>query len=110
MGRAEPSGARLTAKDAALVKGMIRRGDRLHDIAAWFGVNPARVSEVKDGGRHASVIGAPNEELPPKEPYPYSSGRAAHKAMTALEETALALDMAKKALDDALAEVRKPKS
>ena len=37
--RAKSSGIRLTEYDAALVKGMLARGDRQHDIAAWFGVN-----------------------------------------------------------------------
>jgi hypothetical protein len=34
--RAESSGVRLTRADAAIAKGMIARGDRHHDIAAWF--------------------------------------------------------------------------
>jgi hypothetical protein len=37
--RAQPSGITLSVADAALIKGMLRRGDRQHDIAAWFGVN-----------------------------------------------------------------------
>ena len=37
--RAKPSGIHLTDQDAAIVKGMLARGDRQHDIAAWFGVN-----------------------------------------------------------------------
>jgi hypothetical protein len=36
----------LTETDAALVKGMLRRGDRQHDVAAWFGVNGRRITEI----------------------------------------------------------------
>ena len=43
MSRANASGISLTAAHAALVKGMLKRGDRQHDIAAWFGVNGGRV-------------------------------------------------------------------
>jgi hypothetical protein len=39
--RAEPSGISLTSVDAAIVKAMLARNDRQHDIAAWFGVNGA---------------------------------------------------------------------
>ena len=48
--RAEPSGLALTAQDAALIRGMIDRGDRHHDIAAFFGVNQGRISGRS--GRH----------------------------------------------------------
>lgn len=67
--RAEPSGLTLTAKDAALIKGMIERGDRHHDIAAFFGVNQGRISEIKDGVRFANTPVTDPEDLPPKGPY-----------------------------------------
>jgi hypothetical protein len=67
--RAEPSGRSLTAEDAALIRGMIRRGDRHHDIAAFFGVNQGRIAEVKDGSRFPGVLPADADELPPKGPY-----------------------------------------
>jgi hypothetical protein len=44
--RAEPSGITLDESDAAIIKGMLARGDRQHDIAAWFGVNAGRVAEI----------------------------------------------------------------
>ena len=40
--RANPSGISLTEEDAAIAKGMLARGDRQHDVAAWFGVNGGR--------------------------------------------------------------------
>lgn len=59
------SGYALTGKDARIVLGMAARGDRNHDIAAWFGVNQGRIAEVKDGS-FGPVIAAPAEELPPR--------------------------------------------
>jgi hypothetical protein len=56
----------LTHKDATIVMGMLARGDKNHDIAAWFGENPARVAEVKDGEAFGVVPAAPAAELPPK--------------------------------------------
>ena len=44
--RAKPSGIILDETDAAIAKGMISRGDRQHDIAAWFGVNGGRIGEI----------------------------------------------------------------
>ena len=65
MARGKASGYVLTAKDAAIVLAMQARGDRDHDIAAWFGVNQGRVAEVKDG-KFGSVSLAPANDLPPK--------------------------------------------
>jgi hypothetical protein len=48
--------------------GMVARGDRDHDIAAWFGVNQGRIAEVKDGTKFGSVAAAPAAQLPPKGP------------------------------------------
>ncbi|QOZ20822.1 hypothetical protein XI02_42145 [Bradyrhizobium sp. CCBAU 21365] len=67
--RAEPSGLALTAQDAALIRGMIDRGDRHHDIAAFFGVNQGRIAEIKDGSRFPGVPAAAAKDLPPKGPY-----------------------------------------
>jgi hypothetical protein len=67
--RAESSGIALTAKDAALIRGMILRGDRKHDIAAFFGVNPGRVADVESGRLFPSVAAAPATDLPPVGPY-----------------------------------------
>src|SRR5947209_6399358 len=55
--RARPSGRRLTETDAAVVKGMAERGDRHHDIAAWFGVNQGRIAEVlaRDTFPHSAI-------------------------------------------------------
>ena len=49
--RAESSGISITEEDAALIRGMILRGDRKHDIAAFFGVNPGRIADVESFSR-----------------------------------------------------------
>lgn len=67
--RAEPSGLTLTTNDAALILGMLLRGDRHHDIAAFFGVNQGRIAEIKDGLRFSDVMPADVDELPPRGPY-----------------------------------------
>jgi hypothetical protein len=46
--------------------GMLARGDRDHDIAAWFGVNQGRIAEVKDGSKFGIVAAAKSDQLPPK--------------------------------------------
>src|SRR5262245_52706318 len=68
MARGRASGYRLNAQDAAIVKGMLLRGDRDHDIAAWFGLNQGRVADVKDGRKFTSVAVAPDHQLPPSGP------------------------------------------
>lgn len=67
--RAPPSGHGLTSNDAAVIRGMLARGDRHHDIAAFFGVNQGRIAEVKDGTLYPGVAPAAQADLPPKGPY-----------------------------------------
>lgn len=67
MTRGQASGYTLTNRDAATVLGMAARGDRDHDIAAWFGVNQGRIAEVKSGS-YGSISAASPETLPPKGP------------------------------------------
>lgn len=56
----------LTKHDGHIVMGMLARGDKNHDIAAWFGENPARVVEVNDGSMFGVLAAAPASDLPPK--------------------------------------------
>jgi hypothetical protein len=86
MSRAEPSGISLTEAEAAIAKGMILRGDRQHDIAAWFGVNGGRIGDISTGKKFASVAAEAADKLPPQGPY--LTGRDAHAAMIALEAAA----------------------
>ena len=39
----------LNHRETRIVKGMLLRGDRQHDIAAYFGVNGGRIAEVATG-------------------------------------------------------------
>ena len=100
--RAQPSGLRLSEAHASLVKGMLLRGDRQHDIAGWFGVNPGRIAEVKDGHLYPDVPPAAPHRLPPQVP----PGPVAFRAMVALVDARHALDhdraLAKKIIDDVL--------
>ena len=104
-GRAASSGRRLTEYDAALVKGMGARNDRHHDIAAWFGVNQGRIAEVLSGKKFSYVVTAAPDVLPPRGPY--SSGRAAHQSVIALQQAKSALHDAIADIDKALKEVAK---
>src|SRR5262245_59142414 len=86
MTRASISGYRLTAADAAIVKGMQLRGDRDHDIAAYFGVNQGRVAEVKDGNRFTSVAATPGHRLSPSGPPGIKGRRLRTSVQTALNQ------------------------
>ena len=77
--RAENSGVSLNPEEVAIVKGMLKRGDRQHDVAAWFGVNGGRIAEIAKGLKHKDVK-AKEKGLPPKGPY-----LAAKGAIIALE-------------------------
>jgi hypothetical protein len=99
MNRARASGRKLSPAEAAMVKAMLQRGDRHHDIAAWFGVNQGRIAEVKGGELYPEVRPARAEELPPQG----SPGRIALISMQALEGTRKTLAAAAQALEDAVA-------
>lgn len=96
--RAKSSGVHLQQHDAALVKGMLNRGDRQHDIAAWFGVNSGRIAEVATGASFGWVPEANPDDLPPPGPYPKAA-----QAMAAIA----ALKQARTALETAEATIRK---
>jgi hypothetical protein len=93
--RALPSGNNLTTQDAAVIKAMLARGDRQHDIAAWFGVNGGRIAEISTGQRF-SWVKAADGTLPP--PGPYMNARQAAEAQAALVEVRAALAAAERAI------------
>lgn len=64
MAKASRSGITITVSDVPVIKGMVARGDRRHDIAAWFGLNQGRIKEVEDGD-HGSPPAAASVHLPP---------------------------------------------
>ena len=93
--RAESSGISLNVKDAAIIKGMLARGDRQHDIAAWFGVNGGRIAEIALGKRF-SWVKAEMADLPPPGPCPtwkqaIDAKRALETALSALADAEIAI-------------------
>lgn len=59
----------LDSADAAVIKGMLQRGDKPQDIAFYFAVNNGRISEIKSGTKFSEVAQR-TENLPPAGPYP----------------------------------------
>jgi hypothetical protein len=90
--RAPSSGISIDDDDAAIIKGMLTRGDRQHDIAAWFGVNGGRIAEIATGQRFGAIAAAGANRLPP--PGPYLSGRETAVLFHALQKAREALDVA----------------
>lgn len=70
--RVQPQGSeqRLsTPEDIALIKGMLARGDKQSDIAAYWGTNSGRICETNTGQRYPEVAPAPAHLLPPPGPH-----------------------------------------
>jgi hypothetical protein len=72
---------------------MAKRGDRDHDIAAWFGVNQGRIAEAKEG-KFGTGQPAAAETLPPKGP-PGIKGRRLRGAVRTATERLSAGDAEK---------------
>ncbi len=64
MAKAHRSGIVVTDDMLPIIRGMVARGDRRHDIGAWFGLNQGRIKEVEDGD-YGSPTPAPANQLPP---------------------------------------------
>jgi hypothetical protein len=54
----------LTIEQAAVVKGLLGRGEKQHDVAGYFGVNGGRVAEIAKGKRFPDVKPASKVDLP----------------------------------------------
>jgi hypothetical protein len=54
----------LTAEQVAIVKGLLARGEKQSDIAAFFGSNGGRIAEIHTGQKHSDVKPAPPKDLP----------------------------------------------
>lgn len=74
----------FTRSEISTVLGMLARGDKQHDIAAYFGVNGGCVAEVKTNhnGVADGIEPAPVHELPPAGPV--MAGRSALRALDTL--------------------------
>lgn len=80
MAKASRSGLTVQARDVPIILGMVDRGDRRHDIAAWFGLNQGRIKEVEDGTHGTPPLASP-AQLPPSG----SPGPKARALRTAVE-------------------------
>jgi hypothetical protein len=83
----------LSPVDASIVKGMLARGDRQHDVAAWFGVNAGRIADVKTGKKHREIPPAPTHALPPPGPHSYFTARPDMSPAEQLQQVLAALDL-----------------
>lgn len=93
MAKAAASGISLGYRETCVVKGMLARGDRQHDIASYFGVNPARVNEIASGDNaYPNAQASPEAELPP--PGPYLTKFAVQGVIETLNEALAALELA----------------
>lgn len=87
------SGHSLTYSDTRFVKGMLLRGDRQHDIAAYFGVNGGRVAEIASGdNKYPSAKPMGEGKLPPAGPY--LTKYALDSVVDALSEAVEAIELA----------------
>jgi len=61
--------AKIGEAEAGVVKAMLARGDKQHDIASWFGVNGGRIAEIATGQKFKTVPPCKPDILPPQGPY-----------------------------------------
>lgn len=87
----------LNNREIAIVKGMLNRGDRQHDIAAYFGINSGRIAEINTGERGQGIVAALAADLPPAGPY--ISGRSALHARDTLKAVRDLIDEAIEEID-----------
>jgi len=83
----------LNEEQAAIVKGLLARGEKQHDVAAFFGVNAGRVAEVAKGYKFAEVAPAAKRDLPT--PAVISLGYASHVVLQALSIIEIAVRSAR---------------
>jgi hypothetical protein len=103
LAKAAASGITLGYRDTCIVKGMLARGDRQHDIASYFGVNPARVNEIAGGGgNYPNAQPTVDADLPPEGPY--LTRFAVQGIINTLNDAIEALDMA--AAEEDIADVK----
>jgi hypothetical protein len=93
MAKAPASGITLGYRETCVVKGMLARGDRQHDIASYFGVNGGRIGEIASGTNiYPNAQPSPEADLPP--PGPYMTKYAVQSVIDTLNEALAALDLA----------------
>ena len=93
MARAASGEHSLSNRDTRFVKAMLNRGDRQHDIAAYFGVNGGRIAEVSTGDcAWPNAQPWDEDDLPP--PGPYITQYALRSVIASLNEAIKAIEMA----------------
>lgn len=93
MAKAPSSGITLGYRETCVVKGMLARGDRQHDVASYYGVNGGRIAEIATGEcAYPNAQPAPEADLPP--PGPYLTKFAVQSVIETLTEALAALDLA----------------
>ena len=103
MAKAAASGITLGYKETCVVKGMLVRGDRQHDIASYFGVNGGRIAEIANGSNvYPNAQPTSEVDLPP--PGPYLTKFAVQSVIDTLNEAIEALELAE--AEDELAGVK----
>lgn len=98
MTRASRSGIHVEFWMVSIILAMVARGDRRHDIAAWFGINQGRIKEVEDGEHGTAPLAKPHE-LPP-------SGSPGPKARDIRADVARAIELLDKGTSDGATEAR----
>lgn len=95
----------FNSRETSIVKGMLLRGDRQHDIASYFGENAGRVAEVSTSDPKCAWPNAkptPEDKLPP--PGPYLTKYAVGSVIDTLNEAIAAIEMA--AAEEDVADVK----
>lgn len=87
----------LNEEQASLVKGLLARGDKQHDIASFFGENAGRIADIATGKKFPEVQAAPRKDLPTVSAL--MSGFAVHAAREALRRARTGIDAAFTYLD-----------
>ena len=88
----------LTEQQAAMVKGLLARGEKQHDIAAFFGVNGGRIADIAKARKYPEVKPAAKKDLPT--PAQLTGTFAVHQARQAIMRAKLGLDAALSFLDE----------
>jgi hypothetical protein len=82
----------LNDEQAGIVKGLLARGEKQHDIAAFLGVNGGRIAEIAKGYKFADVKPAAKRDLPT--PAVVMQGYSSYVALQALRIIELAVHSA----------------
>ena len=96
----------LTREQACIALGMLQRGDKQHDIAAYFGENPGRIIDVKFRRlpRYTDIKPAPPSALPIKAGgHPYMATTTASSPAAALITATMALAEQIRTLEELIA-------